>query len=137
VGVAKALRLAGGILSDAARALGMERSALSKRVTRNPSLQAVQAECAEVMLDKAEYGLNKGLDGGEAWAVSLALRLKGRNRGYAMRTETTGPNGQPIELRAVDVPPRPEGPGAYAEWLAAHVGGAAAPAHAEGEDDGD
>jgi hypothetical protein len=88
-----ALQASAGIMTAAARALGMERSSLWRRVSKSAKLTAGLQEARESVLDLAESSLLKGLQRGDPWATCFYLKCLGKHRGYVERQEVTGPNG--------------------------------------------
>ena len=85
-----ALHDAYGIVTDAARNVGISREALSKRIGRSARLKAALADGRERLLDKTEGKLVTAVDKGEAWAITLALKTLGKSRGYVERQELAG-----------------------------------------------
>jgi predicted RNA binding protein with dsRBD fold (UPF0201 family) len=85
--IARALRAAEGIISNAAQRLGVTRQAVHARISRHPTLQAVRDEARESVTDLAESMLIENIRRGEAWAVCFYLKTQGRDRGYVERTE--------------------------------------------------
>lgn len=99
-----ALQASAGIMTAAARALGMERSSLWRRISKSAKLTAVLQEVRESVLDLAESSLLKALQRGDAWATCFYLKCLGKQRGYVERQELTGANGGPIISQEADVP---------------------------------
>lgn len=93
------LRKTRGNQAEVARRLGVTRSAVSKCVSRHPSLQAVMAEEDAAILDDAESALYKAVLTGEPWAVKWLLATKGKGRGYVERQEVTGKDGGELVIR--------------------------------------
>lgn len=85
--VATALVASHGNISAAARALGVVRSAIQKRVHNSPDLQQALIDARETMLDNGESSLARAVLQGEAWAVCFLLKTQGRARGYIERQE--------------------------------------------------
>lgn len=121
--ICEAIRTHHGLLAQAARALGCNRTTIYRAMEAHPEVAACVAECREVVLDEAEGALytickdpeNKAhFDG-----LRLLLRTVGRSRGYGDHSsvEVSGPAGGPIQTAAVD--PRSLSDTALAELLAA------------------
>ncbi|MFH5805429.1 helix-turn-helix domain-containing protein [Alienimonas sp. DA493] len=106
--VAGAIQAAGGVLTDAAEALGCSRSTVYEYLNRYPELRAVYDDCNEASLDVAESGLaafiNGALPGGDGEpqavdprlrldAIKFYLRTKGKARGYGDALELSGAVG--------------------------------------------
>ena len=85
--VQKALIDSCGIVSQAAKNLGIERSGLTKRIKNHKILQQTLEEAREVFLDKGESALKTAVENGEHWAVSLLLKTLGKHRGYVEKQE--------------------------------------------------
>lgn len=99
---AQALREAKGMVSIAARRLGVSHQAVTQRINRHPTLQQVRDEAREEMTDIAELRLYERIQFGDAWAICFYLKTQGKERGYVERTELTGAGGGDITVRAVD-----------------------------------
>lgn len=100
--IVQALREAHGLVSVAAKRLGIARQTIHVRIKRSADVaQAVRDARAE-LVDLAESALRTAVEAGEPWAVSLVLRTLGAKRGYATRTEVSGVAGGPIRIVAVD-----------------------------------
>lgn len=94
--VENALRNTKGMVSVAAKTLGITRQALYNRINKSTALQELIADEREAMTDTAELALHRAIVGGEAWAVCFYLKTQGKSRGYVERQELTGANGGPI-----------------------------------------
>lgn len=100
-GIKKTLVKMHGNISAAARALGVSRYAIQKRINEDEELKKVVTDARESMVDDAESALAKAILDGEAWAVCFTLKTQGRGRGYVEKTEHehTGKDGGPIETK--------------------------------------
>lgn len=76
-----------GILSAAARELGISRTQIHRRINANKSLKEATVEARSTLIDDAESALVKSIREQEGWAVSLALKTIGKHRGYVERSE--------------------------------------------------
>lgn len=76
-----------GNFSSIARACGVTRVAVWDYVQRHPELQPLLKDAREARLDNGEHSLDRAVDAGEAWAVTLLLKTQGRDRGYVEKTE--------------------------------------------------
>jgi len=92
------LQKTGGLISLAARELGISRQAIHKRIADDDSLREELNEIREVDLDIAEAKLKQSIRKGDAWAVRFYLQTLGRERGYVTRSETTGADGGPVRV---------------------------------------
>lgn len=102
--VVKALHETKGMVYVAARKLDCAPGTIYNYAKRYPSVQdAITAERG-VMIDIAEIALWKAIQGGEGWAISLALKTIGKDRGYTERVETVNYNVDPALMqRFMDV----------------------------------
>lgn len=100
----KALRDSKGMMSVAARMLGVTQQAVSQRVKTSPTLQRVRDEAREQMTDVAELRLYERIQAGDGWAVCFYLKTQGRSRGYVERHEYANAPGEEfrIEVRPAD-----------------------------------
>lgn len=100
--VENALRNTKGMVSVAAKTLGITRQALYNRINKSTALQELIADEREAMTDTAELALHRAIVNGEAWAVCFYLKTQGKSRGYVEKQEISGPNGGPIVIEALD-----------------------------------
>ena len=100
--VENALRNTKGMVSVAAKSLGITRQALYNRINKSTALQELIADEREAMTDTAELALHRAIVGGEAWAVCFYLKTQGKSRGYVERQEITGADSGPIMIEAID-----------------------------------
>lgn len=101
--VEEALRSAAGVWSIAAIKLGTTYNTIKDYVKRYPYLREVLEEIEESTIDLAESKFISAIKSGEAWAVQMMLRTKGKKRGYTERTELTGPGGGPVRTATIDL----------------------------------
>lgn len=85
--VARAIRVAAGNLAVAAQALGVSRRRVRGYVDRYPSCKRAVRQGHEQLVDEAEHALRKAIREGESWAITLALRGPGRQRGWGERDD--------------------------------------------------
>lgn len=93
------LRQCGGIKTVAAEKLNVSRSTLYLFLNDHPEIQEASADIEEELLDVAEDRVVIAIRSGEMPTVRWYLELKGKERGYVRRVETTGKNGGPVETR--------------------------------------
>lgn len=86
--VKAALRKSKGIVSVAAKNLGISDTALYRRIQRNKSLQNVKWEAREGVVDMAEAKLFKLINGDDFRAIKYTLSTLGKSRGYVERVES-------------------------------------------------
>ena len=101
--IAKALQDAGGVVTDAAKALGYTRKAVWERCKNNPELQAIIDDAREGTCDIAEAMLRKAVLKGKSWAVCFALKCLGKRRGYVERVEQDVTHHGSSELEITEV----------------------------------
>jgi len=97
----KALRASGGIISVAARSMGITRETASRCVSKWPELRAVIEEANEVTVDEAIVGLRELIADRNVAAIIFTLKTLGKARGYAQRYEVTGADGGPVQTADV------------------------------------
>lgn len=86
--VANAIIKAHGILSDAAKVLGLASvPSLRVRVKKDPELNAVLDESREQTKDLAESKLFDAIREGKDWAILFYLKCIARDRGYGEHQE--------------------------------------------------
>jgi hypothetical protein len=87
-----------GNVAATARALGVHRTTIHRRIQKSPVLQAALEEARETMLDNAERQLyDEALDGNTA-ALIFFLKTQGKSRGYTERHELTGADGKAVHI---------------------------------------
>jgi transposase-like protein len=87
-----------GNISAVARAFGVTRRTIYKRIMRNATAQKALEDARETMLDEAESVLyTKALEGSTPELIFF-LKTQGRRRGYVERQEITGAEGGPLEV---------------------------------------
>ena len=98
--IIKALRASHGVMSDAAKRLGIARCTLYERCYADAAVEAVRTEEREVFVDFAELELVKLVKAGNATAVIYALRTVGAKRGWR---EGVVVEQEPAPRRRVDM----------------------------------
>lgn len=93
-----AIQYTRGMQYLAARHLGCSYETLRKYIKQYPSIRAaIDLERGE-MVDLAELKLWEAIDNGQPWAVTLALKHLGKDRGYVERPEESGRDGEGMTL---------------------------------------
>jgi hypothetical protein len=110
--VAEALTETKGMLFIAAQRLGCSHETVRKYCKQYPSVQAARDAQRGIMIDTSELKLWQAIQNGEAWAITLALKTLGKDRGYVERQEVTGQDNGPLMLKvvyddAIDITPEP------------------------------
>jgi hypothetical protein len=101
--VIQAIEKYNGMVTLAARFLGVSRWAIYKRAQKNPAIKRSISMSREELVDIAESKLRTALNAGEPWAIQLALKTIGKNRGYVERNEWTGLDGDEIKQQVTFV----------------------------------
>ena len=84
-----------GMVYLAAKRIGCCHHTILKRVRASPDLRAILEGERGQMVDIAEVKMMTAIQAGQPWAVAMALRTLGRDRGYVERQEVTGKDGGP------------------------------------------
>ena len=97
--ILKAIKGSGGIVSEVARRVGIERQSMHRRLNKEPRLKEALEQERETLLDVAE-GVLYHLAINERRENSLLYLLStvGKSRGYSKRKEVTGADGGPVEV---------------------------------------
>ncbi len=66
-----------GNISATARALGITRQAVQKRIQRSARLQQALEEGRQALVDEAHEQLARAVSEGKAWAITFTLRFLG------------------------------------------------------------
>ena len=114
VQVSEALLASDGNLTAAATKLGVTRQGVYDYIDRY-KLQDVLDQSREKMADEAVGQLHRLVRDGNLGAVIFYLKTQAKSRGYTERFETTGKDGDAIEVRQL----KPEGRPALSELKAA------------------
>jgi hypothetical protein len=97
--VEEAIRASHGVLTVAARALGVSRQGLYFAIQRH-GLESLLREVREEFLDEVESRLIQAALQGKPWAVMFVLKTVGKERGYTERVEQVSLEG--VEFKVVD-----------------------------------
>ena len=106
VQVSEALLASDGNLTAAATKLGVTRQGVYDYIDRY-KLQDVLAQSREKMADEAVGQLHRLVRDGNLGAVIFYLKTQAKSRGYTERIETTGKDGDAIEVRQIKTEGRP------------------------------
>lgn len=85
--VADALTRSKGLITVAARSLGCDPMTVRNYMKRYVSVQRAKDEARTGIVDLAEVRFFQAIDDGQPWAVSMALKTLGKDRGYVERSE--------------------------------------------------
>ena len=106
VQVSEALLASDGNLTAAATKLGVTRQGVYDYIDRY-KLQDVLDQSREKMADEAVGQLHRLVRDGTLGAVIFYLKTQAKSRGYTERIETTGKDGDAIEVRQIKTDGRP------------------------------
>lgn len=96
----QALRQTGGIISEAAKVLGVKNSkSLRRRVKDTPALSDVLDEIREETKDLAEGSIITALKNGDKDIAKWYLASQGRDRGYGNKSEVELKGNLTVERR--------------------------------------
>jgi len=93
----EAVKKNGGAVYLAARELGCAPNTIYNRMERVPSIKQAVEDARGEVVDYAEQKLRLAILNGEPWAIAMALKTIGKNRGYVERQEVTGAEGGDIK----------------------------------------
>lgn len=102
--ILEALKASRGIVSAAARRLGMNRRQLTRRVKSSEKLKEARDDARAEFCDLAESKLVENVEAGNVPSVLFALKCLGKDRGYVERSEVTGKDGK--DLGEIVIPKR-------------------------------
>lgn len=85
--IVEAVTQAKGLVSVAARSLGISRRTIYNRRKKSRAIREAIEEAREYTSDVAENELFRAIQRGEAWAVCFYLKCQAKNRGYTERQE--------------------------------------------------
>ena len=96
--IIEALQKYRGIVTSAAKQVGMTRSSLSRRIHRTKHLEEELHEIRETAVDDAEHMLFQKIEEGHVASIIFFLKCFGKDRGYVERPERTNtpPRGQVV-----------------------------------------
>ena len=87
-----------GIVSKAAKSLGVKRCNLHNFITKH-GLRTVTDEARHEIKDVMEDQFFNAIRNGDPWAVKFGLTTLCKDRGYVERIEQTGAEGGPVEVK--------------------------------------
>ena len=102
--ILEALKASRGIVSAAARRLGMNRRQLTRRLKSSEKLKEARDDARAEFCDLAESKLVENVEAGNVPSVLFALKCLGKDRGYVERSEVTGKDGR--DLGEIVIPKR-------------------------------
>ena len=101
--IADAIRKANGMVSLAARDLGVSRMTVYRYIDRYATVKEALTDAREQLLDMTESELFKAIKAGNVTAIMFALKTIGKDRGYVERSqiEHSGADGDDITVRII------------------------------------
>ena len=101
--IEEALKKKAGNISQAAKALGVDRNTVYAHIKASPTLQTVLQNSREELVDIAESALLRGVIEGNMTAVIWTLKASSaaKARGWSERQEVTGADGGAITIKVV------------------------------------
>lgn len=98
-----ALKKTAGNISQAAKALGVNRNTLYNRIHQAPTLQTVLQNTREELVDIAESALLRGVLDGNMTAIIWTLKASpaAKARGWSERQEVTGADGGAVTVKVI------------------------------------
>jgi hypothetical protein len=89
-----------GLVFLTAKKLGCAPTTIYRRAAKSPAVAAAIQQQRGELVDTAELSLYNAILRGEAWAVTLALKTLGRDRGYIEKTVVEG-GDTPLTVKLV------------------------------------
>lgn len=93
-----AIKQTAGNVAQAAKALGVSRSTVNRRITESATLKQLLEDTREELVDVAESALRREVLNGNITAIIFTLKTQGKRRGYVERTEVTGADGGAVNI---------------------------------------
>lgn len=87
--------------SEIARLFGRSRREVERAIAADILLFDLAHDVEEAFLDEVESKYRDLARKGDGQAIKFFLSTKAKNRGYTTRSETTGPNGGPLQAEVV------------------------------------
>ena len=98
----EALEKSLGIVTTAAKSVGIARSTHYDWMTSDPAYKEAVLSISDMALDFAESQLQKRMKDGSDAAIIFYLKTKGKRRGYIERQEISGPEDGPVQIIVPD-----------------------------------
>ncbi len=104
--IIEALHRTHGMIFLAAKEIGCAPVTIYRRAAKDKKIQDIIDSYRGQLIDKAELKLEQAVLNGEPWALNLALKTIGKQRGYVERQEVTGADGAPqkVEVEYINSP---------------------------------
>lgn len=95
--IVKALVDCKGMIYLAADKVGCHADTIYERAKTSPAIRAAMKTERGRFVDASELKLHNAVMNGEPWAIQMALKCLGKDRGYVERQEVTTPPDQPFQ----------------------------------------
>lgn len=95
------LLTARGVVTDAARLTGISIDSPYAWIREDPIFKARVEEVKEMSIDFVESALFRQIENDVPASTIFFLKTRAKHRGYVERTEMTGPEGRPLEIRVI------------------------------------
>lgn len=90
-----------GIVSDAARKAGVSAEVPYSWMAEDPDFKAKVAEAKEIAIDFVESSLFRQIQKEVPASTIFFLKTRAKHRGYIERSEITGAEGGPLDIRVI------------------------------------
>jgi len=90
-----------GVVTQACKQVGIDRSTFYKYVNDDPEFAAAVKDMGEIAVDFVESKLFKQIRDNNTTATIFYLKTKAKHRGYIERMEHTGRDGQEITFKVI------------------------------------
>jgi len=109
--IIEALHRTHGMIFLAAKEIGCAPVTIYRHAAKDKKIQDIIDSYRGQLIDKAELKLEQAVLNGEPWALNLALKTIGKQRGYVERQEVTGADGAPqkVEVEYINSPVKAAG----------------------------
>jgi len=102
--IIEALTRTHGMIYLAAKELGCAPKTIYRRAEKEEKIRDAIEEYRGQIIDKAELKLETAVMNGEPWAITLALKTIGKNRGYVEKQELSHEGEVKIQVEYADDP---------------------------------
>lgn len=103
--VKEAIMESGGLVSEAARAVGVRHNTLEQYIKRHPELRELIQEARSAFIDKAEMALRRLVDRDNLTAILFTLKCLGQERGYIETPQRAKESDAPIIIKLMPASP--------------------------------
>ena len=97
-----ALKACGGKVYLAAERLGCSPNTIKNYMKKNQEMADYVEDCRTKVVDIAELKFQQAIQNGEHWAIAMALKTLGKDRGYVERQELS--HAGSLKMYGVEAP---------------------------------